>query len=103
MLLESYPDDREALNDLGAVYRNLRRYDLAEPVLRRALAVDSLYWQPRFNLVWVLVGLGRRREAESTLQELTGGFRTTRWLSGWPRMCRPPAATTRLPNPDCER
>jgi eukaryotic-like serine/threonine-protein kinase len=73
-VLETYPDDLEALNNLGLVYRNAGDFVRAEPLFERAVATDSLPWQPSWNLVWIRVGLGKRREAEATYERLANRF-----------------------------
>jgi tetratricopeptide (TPR) repeat protein len=68
-ILEDYPDDREALNNLGWVYFGLRRLSEAESLCQRALAVDSLYWQPYTTLMMLHVMLKQWGRAQTTYEQ----------------------------------
>ncbi|MBW8839126.1 MAG: hypothetical protein JF602_04620, partial [Gemmatimonadetes bacterium] len=65
-LLENYPNDREALNNLGNTYNFLGEYAKAEPVLHRTIALDSSFWQAYTNLLRAQLGLGKAAEASAT-------------------------------------
>jgi serine/threonine-protein kinase len=69
-LLDSHPNDRDALNNLGVVYTMLGENNVAESMFRRAIAADSLYLTPRRNLVGIQVTLNKRVEAQRTLQDM---------------------------------
>jgi serine/threonine-protein kinase len=62
-VLGKYPNEREALNDLSLVYRGLYQYQQAEPLLERALAVDSLYVPAHSNLMALELQLKKLPEA----------------------------------------
>jgi tetratricopeptide (TPR) repeat protein len=65
--LEENPDSREIrcgiLNNLGGVYRNLRRPAEAEKHFRAALDLDAEYLKARFNLAGLLHEENRLEEA----------------------------------------
>jgi tetratricopeptide (TPR) repeat protein/tRNA A-37 threonylcarbamoyl transferase component Bud32 len=65
-LLENYPNDREALNNLGVTHNFLEEYARAEPVLHRAIALDSSFWQAWVNLARVQLVLRKAGEAAAT-------------------------------------
>ena len=49
-LLDNYPDDRGALNNLGAIYMDDMHQDArAEPLFRRLVAMDSTDWGRRYQ------------------------------------------------------
>jgi tetratricopeptide (TPR) repeat protein len=73
-LLESYPDDVRALNNLGTVYVQLRQDARAVPLFRRVIALDFPAAQPYASLIEAQVHLGKRREAEATLERATARF-----------------------------
>jgi tetratricopeptide (TPR) repeat protein len=67
-LLENRPDDREGLNNLALLYLQLRRHREAEPLLQRAVAVDSSFWQAHFNLIATQLELGKWPQARASYQ-----------------------------------
>jgi tetratricopeptide (TPR) repeat protein len=62
--LELSPDNYTALNNLALIYRDERNFAKAEPLYRRAIAVDSTRTPSQGGLVSVLAGAGRLAEAE---------------------------------------
>jgi Flp pilus assembly protein TadD/tRNA A-37 threonylcarbamoyl transferase component Bud32 len=80
-LLESYPDDRTALNNLGVLYMARQQYSRAESLFRRLVAVDSFMLEPLRNLVFVQVLLGKPREAKRMLSRLSRRFPNNPWIS----------------------
>jgi tetratricopeptide (TPR) repeat protein len=62
--LELSPDNFTALNNLALIYRNERNFAKAEPLYRRAIAVDSLRNTSQGGLMAVLAGAGRLGEAD---------------------------------------
>jgi tetratricopeptide (TPR) repeat protein len=69
-LLETYPNESEALNNLGWLYNNLREQGLAEEYYRRALAADSsdaVIWS---NVVVAQGNQGKLAEARATLDRM---------------------------------
>jgi serine/threonine-protein kinase len=68
-VLEDYPNDREALNNLGNVYWGLGRLSQAESLYHRALAVDSLYVQGYSNLMLIQITLKKWDQAQTTYEQ----------------------------------
>ncbi len=86
-VLEQYPRDRVALNDLGRVYFLQRKYDDALKVLDSVLAIDPEDLQAHYNLMLCYSGLGNdklakehqarylRFKADESSQAITGPYR----------------------------
>jgi serine/threonine-protein kinase len=68
-ILENYPNDREALNNLGIVYSALGRSAQAESLLQRAIAVDSLYVSGYNNLMLTQITLKKWDQAQTTYEQ----------------------------------
>lgn len=66
-VLETYPTDSEALNNLGVLYFQLRDFARAEELMHRALATDSSVAVTWGNLVINQIAQGKFDEAESTV------------------------------------
>jgi tetratricopeptide (TPR) repeat protein len=66
-MLETYPDDGIALNNLGDLYMTWGRRPEAEEVLRRALDGPFPTAAAHVNLVWTLWEMGREEEARIAL------------------------------------
>ena len=77
-ILEDYPNDREALNNLGNVYWVLRQLSKAESLYQRALAVDSLYVAGYANLTLLQIELKKWDQAQTTYEQ------AIRRLPNWP-------------------
>ena len=87
MVLEQYPRDRVALNDLGRVLFLERKYDQAVKVLQSVLAIDPEDLQAHYNLMLCYNGLGNdklakehqarymRFKADESSQAITGPYR----------------------------
>ncbi|HUD67368.1 MAG TPA: tetratricopeptide repeat protein [Candidatus Sulfotelmatobacter sp.] len=87
MVLEQYPRDRVALNDLGRVLFLERKYDEAVKVLQSVLAIDPEDLQAHYNLMLCYNGLGNdklakqhqarymRFKADESSQAITGPYR----------------------------
>ena len=86
-VLEQYPRDRVALNDLGRVYFLQRKYDDALKVLGSVLAIDPEDLQAHYNLMLCYSGLGNEKlakehqarylrfKADESSQAITGPYR----------------------------
>src|SRR5262249_19557410 len=72
------PDDVETMKDLGLTYESATNWDRAEPLYRRALAIDPEYGDIRVRLGSLLLQrgdlAGARREAEAALKEQPGSL-----------------------------
>jgi serine/threonine-protein kinase len=77
-ILENYPNDREALNNLGNIYWAMRQLSQAESLYQRALAVDSLYVAGYANLVLLQIELKKWDQAQTTSEQ------AIRRLPNWP-------------------
>jgi eukaryotic-like serine/threonine-protein kinase len=66
-LLESYPDDQDALHSLGRLYLRIRQYAAAEGFYRRAIEVDTTRAAEYSGLINAQVDQGKWQQAESTL------------------------------------
>jgi serine/threonine-protein kinase len=77
-ILRDYPNDREALNNLGNIYWAMRQLSQAESLYQRALAVDSLYVAGYANLVLLQIELKKWDQAQTTSEQ------AIRRLPKWP-------------------
>lgn len=68
-LLELYPDDTNALNNLAGAYGRMRNYDRAAELYARAIALDSTVPGRWHNLVLIEFDRGRPGEAARLLEE----------------------------------
>jgi serine/threonine-protein kinase len=69
-ILENYPNDREALINLGVVYfGGLRRLSEAVSLFQRALAVDSSYVSGYHNLMQSQITLKQWDQAQTTYEQ----------------------------------
>jgi DNA-binding SARP family transcriptional activator/tetratricopeptide (TPR) repeat protein len=73
-LLETYPHDLRALNNLGAAYTTHGDFARAEETYHRALAVDSSVANVVANLLNSQFGQGEIEAAETTLRRLAARF-----------------------------
>jgi eukaryotic-like serine/threonine-protein kinase len=80
-LLESYPNDLEALNNLGIIYNELRQYSRAEEMFRRVFELDSVRVQGYYNLIGAQVSLGKWREAAATLENVSRRLASDPWVN----------------------
>jgi Tfp pilus assembly protein PilF len=86
-VLDQYPRDRVALNDLGRVYFLQRKYNDALKVLDSVLAIDPEDLQAHYNLMLCYSGLGNEKlakehqarylrfKADESSQAITGPYR----------------------------
>jgi Flp pilus assembly protein TadD len=86
-VLEQYPRDRVALNDLGRVYFLQRKYNDALKVLDSVLTIDPEDLQAHYNLMLCYSGLGNEKlakehqtrylrfKADESAQAITGPYR----------------------------
>jgi Flp pilus assembly protein TadD len=86
-VLDQYPSDRVALNDLGRVYFLQRKYNDALKVLDSVLAIDPEDLQAHYNLMLCYSGLGNEKlakehqarylrfKADESSQAITGPYR----------------------------
>jgi tetratricopeptide (TPR) repeat protein len=86
-VLEQYPRDRVALNDLGRILFLQRKYDEAVKVLQGVLAIDPEDLQAHYNLMLCYNGLGEEKlakehearylrfKADEASQAITGPYR----------------------------
>jgi len=73
-ILDKYPDDHRALNNIGVTYFELRDHERALEYYKRGLDVDST-WAPGFtNVAFVQRVLGRFTEHEATLAAMDVRF-----------------------------
>jgi len=87
IVLDQYPRDRVAINDLGRVLFLQRKYDDAIKTLDRVLAIDPEDLQAHYNLMLCYNGLGNdklakehqarylRFKADESAQAITGPYR----------------------------
>ena len=87
MVLNQYPRDRVALNDLGRVLFLERKYEDAVKVLQSVLAIDPEDLQAHYNLMLCYNGLGNEKlakehqarylrfKADESAQAITGPYR----------------------------
>jgi eukaryotic-like serine/threonine-protein kinase len=73
-LLDVYPNDGWALNNLGVAYEWLHDYARAEQYYLRSAAVDSFNTAALANVVDVQFALGKRDSARATLERATTKF-----------------------------
>jgi len=86
-VLEQYPRDRVALNDLGRILFLQRKYNEAVKVLEGVLAIDPEDLQAHYNLMLCYNGMGKeqlakehearylRFKADEASQAITGPYR----------------------------
>jgi eukaryotic-like serine/threonine-protein kinase len=84
-LLEEYPQDGDALNNIALLYTEIGDHARAIPYYERAIAADSTQLVPYTNLVGMYTATGRYDEAERLLELYTAKFgettsSTLRWL-----------------------
>ncbi len=70
--LETYPDDSEALNNLGVLYFQLRDFARSEELMLRALATDSSVAVTWGNVIINQVAQGKYDVAEATQEAMQG-------------------------------
>ena len=87
IVLDQYPRDRVALNDLGRILFLQRKYDDAVKTLQSVLAVDPEDLQAHYNLMLCYNGLGNEKlakehqerymrfKADESSQAITGPYR----------------------------
>jgi Flp pilus assembly protein TadD len=87
IVLEQYPRDRVALNDLGRILFLQRKYEDAVKTLQSVLAIDPEDLQAHYNLMLCYNGLGNEKlarehqarylrfKADESSQAITGPFR----------------------------
>src|SRR5688572_8318824 len=73
-ILERYPNDVAALNNLALAYRNIRQFDEAANLWRRAIAVDSTIGVLYHGLYNAVVGQNRLPEARQILDTMQRRF-----------------------------
>ena len=73
-VLELYPDETIALNNLGVVYGDLREPERAAELYTRALAVDSTMGLHYRNLAQSLVSTGNSDSAATIIERFAGRF-----------------------------
>jgi DNA-binding SARP family transcriptional activator/Tfp pilus assembly protein PilF len=73
-LLDSYPEDAQALNNLGVVYSMTGNYERAEELTRRALEADSGSAIRTSSLIAWQFNQGKLEEAESTFARFAARF-----------------------------
>jgi tetratricopeptide (TPR) repeat protein len=87
IVLDQYPRDRVALNDLGRILFLQRKYDEAVKILQSVLAIDPEDLQAHYNLMLCYNGLGQEKlarehearylrfKADEASQAITGPYR----------------------------
>ena len=73
-LLERYPDDYRALNNLALIYNDRRQFAIAESLFTRATRVDSTIPNFYFGIHSAQVFQGKFRESRATLDLITRRF-----------------------------
>lgn len=74
-LLDQYPEDRTALNNLGVIYERRREYAVAADLYERSIAADdSTNWIPWGNAVDAWFLQGEEERARSLLEEMARRF-----------------------------
>ena len=73
-LLERYPDDYRALNNLALIYRDRRRFPIAESLFVRAVEVDSTISNLYFGIHNMQVLQGEFAESRRTLDLIARRF-----------------------------
>jgi tetratricopeptide (TPR) repeat protein len=73
-LLDVYPDEHYALNNLGVIYTQLRDYERAAEYYARALAVDSTTRLHYSNLASSLNQLRQHDSAQAIIERFQGRF-----------------------------
>ena len=68
-ILKDYPNDREALNNLGNVYWDLGRSSQGDSLYQSAVAVDSLYVSGYHNLMLSQITLKKWDQAQTTYEQ----------------------------------
>jgi serine/threonine-protein kinase len=81
--LGTYPTDSIALVNLALIYSDLRQYERAEELLRRAIALDSALYPAHLNLITVQVALGRQAAAELTFEQAARLFPDNPYVKWW--------------------
>ncbi|NIO64557.1 MAG: tetratricopeptide repeat protein, partial [Gammaproteobacteria bacterium] len=69
-LLDIYPHDTWALNNLAILYLDARDFQRAEQLLRRAIEIDSASALQYGNVITAQVSQGKFEEADATLERL---------------------------------
>ncbi|MBC7790213.1 MAG: protein kinase [Anaerolineae bacterium] len=72
-LLEMYPDDAIAVNNLGVIYGDMRQYEREEEMYQRALKIDSTSRLNYTNLAGAQANLGKLSEVRGTLERAAVG------------------------------
>jgi tetratricopeptide (TPR) repeat protein len=87
IVLNQYPRDRVALNDLGRIFFLQRKYPEAVKTLQAVLAIDPEDLQAHYNLMLCYNGLGNQKlakehqacymrfKADESAQTITGAYR----------------------------
>jgi tetratricopeptide (TPR) repeat protein len=70
-LLERYPEEREALNNLAILYGSLGQRQKAASLLQRAIAIDSLYMPAHVNLILLQIAMKQWPQAQATYERAT--------------------------------
>lgn len=74
-LLDLYPEDRTALNNLGVIYEMRREYEIAGELYERAIAADdSANWIPWGNAVDAAFSQGEEGHARALLEQMADRF-----------------------------
>ncbi len=73
-LLEQYPDDATALNNLGVAYRDLGQLELAAEMYGRAVTVEPSSAHYYANLIPILYDLGQADSSRSVLETFAERF-----------------------------
>jgi tetratricopeptide (TPR) repeat protein len=79
-ILEDFPNDREALVNLGNAYWALHRLAQAESLYHRAVAVDSLYFQGYNALMLTQITLKKWDPAQTTYEQAIRQFPNVSYL-----------------------
>jgi tetratricopeptide (TPR) repeat protein len=80
-LLDIYPDEATALNNLAVILESRGDHEGAEEMARRALAVDSSSYSHHVNLLIALIGQRRFEETAAGLERMDRTFPDNPWLN----------------------
>jgi len=78
-LLDIYPEETTALNNLSLILSNGGDYEGAEEMARRALAIDSSYYTHYMNLMFALTGQRRIEEVLDIQERMDRNFPGNPW------------------------
>jgi tetratricopeptide (TPR) repeat protein len=82
-LLDAFPHDAPAMNNLGGLYYDMRDWEQATELYRRAIETDSGTIVPYGNTIQTQVALGRFDEAKVTADRMAEKFPGHPWIDSY--------------------